>query len=149
VVIENASGEPFLDYTQANVFDLLDMKNTHAEQKNLIGAHARLKRIEKILTETNNQLLEARFHAIRAEYKIESDELVEAEKSLNLSFVTFEKTGLVFEKALCRIKEAKIALKRNEKEIYLTSLNDARNIFLEMGADYFERNSDKMVKGKD
>ena len=37
VVIENASGEPFLDYTQANVFDLLDMKNTHAEKKNLIG----------------------------------------------------------------------------------------------------------------
>ncbi|MBN08877.1 MAG: hypothetical protein CMC79_00680 [Flavobacteriaceae bacterium] len=37
VVIENASGDPFLDYMQAHVFDLLEMKNTHAEQKNLIG----------------------------------------------------------------------------------------------------------------
>ena len=36
-VIENASGEPFLDYMQANVFDLLDMNNTHAEEKDLIG----------------------------------------------------------------------------------------------------------------
>ena len=35
VIIENSSDRPFLDYMQTNVFDLLDMKNTHAENKNL------------------------------------------------------------------------------------------------------------------
>ena len=37
VIIENVSREPFLDYIQTNVFDVLDMNNTHAEKKNLLG----------------------------------------------------------------------------------------------------------------
>ena len=37
LIIENTSGEPFLDYIQSNVFDSLDMNNTHAEEKNLLG----------------------------------------------------------------------------------------------------------------
>ncbi len=37
LIIENASGESFLDFMQANVFDLLDMKKTHAEKIDLIG----------------------------------------------------------------------------------------------------------------
>ena len=36
VIIENKSDEPFLDYMQANVFDILKMNNTHAEKKDLI-----------------------------------------------------------------------------------------------------------------
>ena len=35
LVIENASGKKFLNYMQTNVFDLIDMKNTHAEDINL------------------------------------------------------------------------------------------------------------------
>ncbi len=37
LIIENASGESFLDFMQANVFDPLDMKKTHAEKVDLMG----------------------------------------------------------------------------------------------------------------
>lgn len=37
LIIENASGESFLDFMQANVFDLLDMKKTHPEKIDLTG----------------------------------------------------------------------------------------------------------------
>lgn len=37
LIIENASGESFLDFMQANVFDPLEMKKTHAEKIDLMG----------------------------------------------------------------------------------------------------------------
>ncbi len=37
LIIENASGESFLDFMQTNVFDPLGMKKTHAEKVDLMG----------------------------------------------------------------------------------------------------------------
>jgi tetratricopeptide (TPR) repeat protein len=115
------------------------------ETGEIAAAVTALDEIEKQMEHREDPIIEARFQAVNAELEIAQGKYSKATRCLNTAYLTFEKTGLIFEQALCLLKEAKIALAQGAKETYVTRLGDARSLFMKMEADYFFRNANHFL----
>lgn len=104
-----------------------------------------LEELEIRMAHREDPVLEARIQMVRAEVEVARQRLFRAVQFINQAFITFERLGLQFDLAVCRLREARIARIQGEEETGNHRMAEAIALFEKMEANYFAEEAQRLL----